>query len=313
MEDAPAAPVAVLLNRAAGSHIRLALRARVESALEAAELAAVVHELDGDALAAELQRRAHNGGRLLAVAGGDGTIRAAAEALAGGPTALAVIPTGTLNHFARRIGVPDVGAAARALALGTVRAVPAGYVGRHLFLNTATLGLYADVVRRRERMRPWIGKWPAAAISLAIALLRFRRMEVTLEAGGRTLRRRTPLVWIGVGSGAFGPPQPPARPYEDEGDLEVVVLRPAGRLAMLGLAPRLLLRWLRRSPPVGDPALDVFRARELVVSGRKPIGVTLDGEPVRCAPPLYVCLEDEAVRVVVPPGSAPADPAGVSS
>lgn len=300
MEPPAASPVVVLLNRGAGPQVGRAVRARVDTALEREGLGASIHELDGDGLARELERRAHTAADLLAVAGGDGTIRAAAQALAGGPTALAVIPTGTVNHFARRIGIPSIAAAADALAHGTVRAVPAAHLGRHLFLNTATLGLYADVVRRREAMRRWIGKWPAAAVSLAIALWRFRRVEVSLTAGGRTLRRRTPLVWIGVGSGAFGLPHGAAGRAEGDDALEVVVLRPASRRAMLRLAPRLLARWLRGTPPADDPSLDVFRAHELVVSSSRPIGVTLDGEPVRCSAPLYVCFEERAVRVLAP-------------
>jgi diacylglycerol kinase family enzyme len=59
---------------------------------------------------------------VVGVAGGEGTVRTVAQPLAGGEMALAVLPMGSLNHFARRIGVPDLDAAAEAIANGDVAA-----------------------------------------------------------------------------------------------------------------------------------------------------------------------------------------------
>mgnify|MGYP006186398131 CR=1 FL=1 len=53
-----------------------------------------------------------------------------------------------------------------------------------VFLNTATFGVYAEVVRRRERLRPWLSKWPAAALALLLWLVRLRRLEVAAEFTG---------------------------------------------------------------------------------------------------------------------------------
>jgi diacylglycerol kinase family enzyme len=171
--------------------------------------------------------------RVVAVCGGDGTLMAAAESLAGSDTVLAPVPTGTLNHFARRIGLNDVAAAARAIREGVTTQVPLGIADDRIFLNTATFGLYADVVRRREHLRRWLTKWPAAAVAMIARLITMRRLRVTLEVEGERLERLTPLVWVGVGWGSF-PRVHQAPERRETPDLEIVVVRPRGRFGCWG-------------------------------------------------------------------------------
>lgn len=290
--------ICVLANVRAGPRGGEALR-RVEEALRAAGVQGELRTVAPERLAAEAAREAEGGARVVAVCGGDGTLLTAAGALAGSGTALAPLPTGTLNHFARRLGVGELREAARSLAGGRVLQVPVGVLDDRVFLNTATFGLYADVVRRRERLRRWLGKWPAAAVALTLRLLRMRRLTVVLEVEGRLLLRETPLVWVGVGWGSF--PRVHQVP-EQRGDaqLEIVVLRPGGRLGMVGLLARMLRHLRSRDRPVEDPALEVLHARSVLIHAARRVGVTLDGEALRCRPPLFVAVQEGALRVVAP-------------
>lgn len=109
--------------------------------------------------------------RALGVAGGDGTVAAAAAVAAARGLPLVVAPVGTLNHFARDLGVLGLRDSARALAAGSAVQVGLGEVrvdGRSVrcFVNTASLGGYPDMVRLREKREPRWGKWPAAAAAL---------------------------------------------------------------------------------------------------------------------------------------------------
>jgi diacylglycerol kinase family enzyme len=235
---------------------------------------------------------------VVAVCGGDGTLLAAAEVLAGGPGALVPVPTGTLNHFARRVGVESVADAANALLAGRWEDVPVGIVDDRVFLNTATFGLYADVVRQRERLRPWFTKWPAATLALVARLIRMRRLQVTLEVQGERLERFTPLVWVGVGWGSF-PRVHQAPERRGEPDLEIVVLRPRGRFGVVGLSFRFLRHLMRRDRPVQDPALEVIHARSLLIHSAERIGVTMDGEVRRLEGPVFIGVVDRALRVAV--------------
>lgn len=295
--------VPVLLNLGAGLGGGEAAGSRIADALEAAGVRAEIRALEPADLLAALREAVRSAAPAVGVAGGDGTLLAAAELLAGGGTALAPIPTGTLNHFSRRLGVPDAESAARSLAAGHEGRVPVGVMDDRLFLNTATFGVYADVVRRRERWRPILRKWGAAAVSLLAAFVRSREVEVGIEVDGRYLHRRTPLVWVGVGWGSFPfvheAPERRASP-----DLEIVIFRPRGRLGTLALLLRLGVRLSGRSGPVEDPALEVLHARHLVIRAPGKIGATLDGEVLRTRGPVFVAVQDEALPVVVPPAGA---------
>src|SRR5213596_2549069 len=92
------------------------------------------------------------------VAGGDGTIAAAAAAAARSETELAILPGGTLNHFAKDNGIPtDLGKAAILAGNGNVTAVDLGYLDDKVFLNTCSIGLYVQFVRVRERLEKRVG------------------------------------------------------------------------------------------------------------------------------------------------------------
>ena len=71
------------------------------------------------------------------------TIAAAASALIGTDTKLGVLPLGTLNHFARDLGVPtDVAEAAKLIASGKERRVDVAELNDRIFINNSAVGLY---------------------------------------------------------------------------------------------------------------------------------------------------------------------------
>jgi diacylglycerol kinase family enzyme len=290
-------PITVLANLDAGR--RRPLEEAVRGILAEAGVAARILPVDAQGLRAEAARAARDGDPVLAVCGGDGSHGLAAGVLAGSHTALALLPTGTVNTFARRLGMPDLESAARALAAGDWRLVPLGRLDDLTFVSTATFGEYARVVRRRERLRRWLPKWPAAMVAFALTLARLRHLEVALQIDGAELRRRTSLVWLGIGAGTFPLPQrapAPSGPVR----LEVAVLRPGGRLRMSQLLLRLPLRSLLVGEPPQAGELELFHAHRLRLSARHRIGVTLDGEVRTVAPPAEAYVVPEALRVIAP-------------
>ena len=295
-------PLPVIVNASAGLD-RDAIADRVAVALREGGVAALVEAVPPDQLARRLEEGVRSGWGRVAVAGGDGTMLTAAGILAGGPVELAPVPTGTLNHFARRLGIPDLPGAVAALRHAAVGEVPLGVMDDRVFLNTATFGLYADVVRRRERMRKRLTKWPAAAVAFVMTLARLRTLDITLLVDGKRLERTTSLVGVGVGWGSFPlvhqAPERRARP-----DLEIVILKPGGALRALALMGRILAQVRRRDQPIHDRDLEVLHARQLLIHSQRRIGVTLDGEVLRCEPPILIAVADGALRVVAPEGVA---------
>lgn len=145
------------------------------------------------------ERAASEGFTTLVAAGGDGTISAVAAVAHRAQLALGVVPMGTFNYFARGLDLPEEPRAALDLiASGTTRPVAVGEVNGQLFLNNASLGLYPEILARREgTYRRWGRSRIAAHWSVLSTVIRFHRplhLRVTID--GRALGRRTPLAFV---------------------------------------------------------------------------------------------------------------------
>ncbi len=154
-------------------------------------------------MAERIKRAVAQKARRVVVSGGDGTISLAASQLAGTTTELGVIPSGTLNHFAQRTGIPtDVKEALNVALIGVAQPVDVGYVNDLLFINTSSVGAYPTFVRSRNYLENRMHYFPASIIAGIRRLLKFRSIRVSLA----DKELRTPLVFIGVGERELGFP-----------------------------------------------------------------------------------------------------------
>jgi len=236
----------------------------------------------------------------IAVAGGDGTVATAAAAVRGTGTALAVIPGGTLNHFARDHGIPvDLTRAAEVAAGGHTEPADVAFADGHLFLNTSSVGAYVTFVRLRERMERYVGYRIATAIAAFRLLLHLRPVHLELEVAGERRTYRTPLVFIGVGQRELKAPTLGSRVSGGQRCLHVLVVRErrAARLVTLALeAARLGVEEVAQTPQLDSFLVDACR---VVVRGRNR-RIAVDGELVRVRTPLEYRLERDAIMVAVP-------------
>jgi diacylglycerol kinase family enzyme len=240
------------------------------------------------------------------VAGGDGTLSGAAAALAGRPTALAVVPAGTLNHFARGLGIPADPRAALEVALGCAPApADVGAVNGRVFLNTSAVGAYVSYVRGRERLEPWLGYYGASAAAAVETFARLRGFAVDVAAGGAVRRYLSPLVFVGVGERELRPPRMGERTAAGRRGLHVLVVRRTTRLGLLAMAARGLTTGVRLWGAEGEvESLVVGRCR--VTLRRRRGRVSVDGEIVPARGALRYEHRRDALTVVVP---RPADAA----
>ena len=180
---------------------------------------------------------------LVLACGGDGTVTACAQGLAGTGVPLAIVPMGTGNLLARNVGLPMALDEAIAVAVGGVqRSIDAGRVNGRLFAVMAGLGLDARILKgTSDPLKKRLG-WLAYAIS-AVRHLGDRPMRVTVSAdGGGDRRMRASALIVGnVGWLRGGLPLlPDARP--DDGLLDAVVLIAGGLTGWLAVAADILLR-----------------------------------------------------------------------
>lgn len=285
--------VPVLINRAAVG------ATRVRQALRAADAAGAVdvRECEPADLGRQVGSATAAGARVVAVAGGDGTHTTAARELVGTQTALLPFPAGTLNHFAERSGVGSIEAAIALLRGGRIASRPVGILDDLVFLNTAIIGAYPAVVRRRDRLRRFMPKWPAALAAFAAAGLRApRRMRVALELSEGRVERVTTMVWIGVGRGSYPLPQQAGHPGST---LEVAVLRDVHRLRIASFLVGLVRHATRPNGERPTGVVELFHAQRLLLRADRAIDVTLDGEPRRFSSPVFVAIQDDALTMVV--------------
>jgi YegS/Rv2252/BmrU family lipid kinase len=220
------------------------------------------------------------GARLVLAAGGDGTVRAVAEALAGTDVALGVLPLGTGNLLARNLDLPmDLDGAITVALTGADRRIDVGRLDDGaVFAVMAGAGFDAAMMRAApEGMKDAIG-WPAYLVGGARSL---RRARVTIELRlddqpPRTERIRTVLV------GNMGKLQgglellPDAVP--DDGKLDVVVVSPRRAVDWLVLLGRALRRDRRR-----DHRMRTFQARTVDVRMQRAEPRQVDGDLIEPA------------------------------
>lgn len=248
-------------------------------------------------IARELMREAPP---LLVAAGGDGTVSCVASHVLGTQTALAVLPLGTLNHFARDLGVAeDLDRAIDAIAANRTKQVDVGEVNGMHFINNASLGLYPDIVRDRTRQQRRLGrgKYRAMVWATLAALRRSAFLHLTVELDGKSSQAgRAPFVFIGNNDYVMEGFRIGERSSLGEGRLSVYTTRRRSRWGLVTLAMRALFGRLRQA----DDFLAESVTRLRVESRHRHLHVATDGEVTRMRTPLEFRSLPGALRVVGP-------------
>ena len=230
--------------------------------------------------------------------GGDGTVSSVAARLVDTGASLGVLPLGTLNHFAKDLGIPlDRDEAVAAIAGGRTVRVDVGEVNGTIFINNSSLGLYPLTVSLREKEQErGTGKWLALAKAVLDVLGRYPLLKVHMTLDGREIIRRTPIVFIGNNHYELEGFAMTRRSRLDEGVLSVAVTRDVGRLGLLGLLLRALVGRLRDAED-----FSVLEGRELWIETRRNrLLVATDGEQQHMETPLRYCLHSTSLSVIVP-------------
>jgi diacylglycerol kinase family enzyme len=236
----------------------------------------------------------------LVVGGGDGTISTAAGHLAGTGIPLGVLPLGTLNHFARDLGIPSViDLAALVIAQGHARDIDVGEVNGRVFINNSSIGIYPYMVEAREERRRalGVGKWWAMALAFGWMLRRFPMHRLSIATGDGVRPRRTPCAFIGNNAYALDPAALGTRAALDRGELCLYIARSSSRLQLLWLMVKAVFGRLK---PAQD--FDLIRTASAEINSRSArLRVAADGELAKMAPPLRYRIRPNALRVLVPP------------
>lgn len=294
--------VMAIVNSEAGSGSAGEIDAdEVRGLFRDAGIEADVRVVSGERVGEAADEAVRSGVDAVLAGGGDGTIRAVAARLAGGPIPLGVLPVGTLNHFARDLGIPvDLPGAVRVIAEGRVHALDVGEVNGEIFVNNSVLGFYAPVVkvRDRERQERRRGKW-AATISAAWKVLpRHPPLRIRVHIGGEELVRDTLFAFIGNNEYEMSAFSYGARSRLDSGNLYLYIAKIRDGLGLAGLLLLSLFKDVK-----GTDRLDCLSAPELTIEmEQRTVPVYLDGEVTVLETPLRYRTRVKDLRVILPEG-----------
>ena len=293
-------PVTILLNRSGG-----AVRAdpkiadKVREAFGSCGFSAEIELIAGGDCTVRCRAIAERGDELLVVGGGDGTVSAAASALVGTKTLLAILPLGTLNHFARDLRIPtDLGEAARLIQSRSERRVDVAEMNDRIFINNSAIGIYPLMVLDRDLQRRSLGRSKRAAMIIASlrTLARFHHYRLSLAVNERKAEVDTPLLFVGNNDYRLDIGAPGHRERLDDGVLSVYVMRKKTRRGFIAASIRALFHRERRDDMVKLERVERLR----VESFRSFLAVSLDGEVVRARPPLDYKIRKSALRIIAP-------------
>jgi diacylglycerol kinase family enzyme len=299
--------IAVVLNDSSGSGDGSVAAKRLEEIFAAAEREVrITIARSGGELSAAAKLAVEAGCETLVAGGGDGTINTAAGFLVGREIPLGVIPLGTLNHFAKDLGIPvDLDAAAAIVLDGATCRVDVGEVNGRVFLNNSSLGVYPAIVRLRERYQAsGFGKWIAALWASLTVLRRNPFMAVRIIAEGEAKVRRTPFVFVGNNEYRLEGLRAGSRDSLTKGQLAVYVLNAERRVGLLRLAWQVLRKGVDQVRE-----LDLMMVEQATIeTGRRRLQVALDGEVIPLESPLQYRIRPRTLRVHVPAATSACDP-----
>jgi len=213
---------------------------------------------------------------------------------------MAVLPSGTLNHFAKDHRLPlDLDEAATAAGGPFVITTDVGRVGENLFHGTSSIGAYVVFMRTRERIEKYFGYKISSFLALIWTIIRMPTIVVELEVEGQKRSFRTPLLFVAVGERELKVPTLGGRVPNGRRGLHVISVRGRRRARLMVVALDAFSNGVREASR--SPELDSFIVDRCSISmRRKRVRISFDGEAETVDVPLEYEFEKDTLKLVVP-------------
>jgi diacylglycerol kinase family enzyme len=238
--------------------------------------------------------------------GGDGTVSTAAALLAGREVALGILPLGTINLFARGLGIPlSLKEAVEAVITGEKRQIDVGEINGQIFVHHVTLGLHPRIVagRERQRYRSRLGKKLAWLKTWWKLLRQAPRMTLTLAVDADRVKLKTTSLIIANNPFVEKLGELPHSELPDRGKLAIYAAQTRDWKELLAMSAEASFgKWESNSK------LDFLEGREIAIHARRPrLRASIDGELVYLRTPLRAKIRPSSLWVLCP-ASAEAEP-----
>ena len=300
--------ITLVMNTGSGSDDKALARDLIVQKLTDAGITVKIAEIGGGNIVSICNTAAQDAkadGSLVVAAGGDGTVNCVASACIKHDVPMGVIPMGTYNYFARDLGIaPDIESAVAVLATGQLTTTAVGLLQDQVFVNNASFGTYARVVKNREMDKKKFGRYRIVALLSDIRSLYAPAKNYTLRIGTGDMAKncRTTMIFAGINKFQMENLGIPLAEKAGRAQMSIMIMKPVTRWQMT----RILLRGLFRQLP-HDDRIDVLLAERFTVDApAAPIACVVDGEIVNLTLPLEFKLLPNQLRVMAPAPAVPA-------
>jgi diacylglycerol kinase family enzyme len=293
----PSSKGLLFLNPRSGVSLQAGESATLGAAAENAGLDLI--PLTGDVdVAATVRQRLQEGTRLFVAAGGDGTINHVMQALVNTDATLGVIPVGTYNHFAKDLGIPlDWRSALNVALAGETQQIDTARANDRFFVNNLSMGLYPELVARREELGRNYPRWKARLWAVYWTFRKYPHVTLTIETEHHQEVVRTHVFMLSNNTydlSRMGIEAP--RGTLSEGRLSVYWLPHLPRVALMKFVAHYLAGRVREAPGFRS-----FRTRRMKVQSALPtLHLGLDGELFTMHTPLVITIVPQSLWVKVP-------------
>ncbi len=294
-------PIAhVIMNRDSGAADKAALTTEIKAAFATHDWQVEFVLAGRGDLQSRTQQTVAQAPGAIVVAGGDGTVNTVAAACVEAKRPLGLVPAGTFNYVSRNLGVPtEVAQAVSVITNGWVRQVDIGEINGRIFLNNAGIGLYAQMLERREQDKRRFGRRRLVAFfsGMRCLLSSHPQYAVELVADGQTARHLATTLFFGCNALQLEDFNVTAAECLRHQKLAVLLLKLHSRWEVTVAACAALLGRLDEASTTEALCASTIR----VQTRRRALKVAIDGEIVLLRSPLDVTLHPGALEVFAPP------------
>lgn len=295
--ELPANTGTLIFNASSGAKLSRPVVEELQK--EAADAGLEVIHLTRDLDSTQVVReRLARGKRLFVAAGGDGTVNSVVQALPNTDAILGVIPIGTYNHFARDLNIPlDWRQALKVALTGATRQVDSARVNERFFVNNVSIGLYPELVARREERGRDYPRWRARLYAFFGALRKYPHVTLAIEAEYHHQVVRTHIFMVSNNSYDLSRLGVEASRHTlEEGRLSVYWLPHVPRIQLMKFVARYLAGRVREAPGFRS-----FRTARLKAQSSRPVlRAGVDGELFTFNTPLTITIAPRSLNVKVP-------------
>lgn len=228
--------------------------------------------------------------------GGDGTVNEVARGLINRKKGkLGIIPAGTGNDMSKSLGLfLDHNKALEAIIRGNTREMDIGLVNDDLFLNIASVGFDAEVVKNVEGIKKRIKGKVAYILGVLVTLFSFKKQEVMLEMDGEVIKRN--MVLLAVGNGGYYGGGMNILPMADlsDGYFSICLVKNMNNLSMLFLFPSLF----KGKHVKYTKYVEIFKAKTVTVKNKENRIINVDGDLILCNENIIFKLDNYKLQVI---------------